>query len=282
MNSAIIANLNQLNLDLIAFVEQKLDTLADELYQLLLQSRQPFIGTDFGTTFSALEAGPPPILKPSVATLEASFREMERRAPHAWPIFKRALDEGTREYQGFPVGHCSVEGAVEAERFGLFLRRYLRGFVLDVGCGPQPVPVYLRDCPLERICGIDPISTAKDHPFLFMPAVCEDIPWQDGSFDVVCSGTTLDHFFLLDVALHEIRRVLRPGGFFVAWISEIPGSPRYDPYLENIQPADQEHLFHIDREWFLPVMADSGFKPIEILAFSRPFKYLYMAFQKPE
>ena len=158
--------------------------------------------------------------------MEDVFALLARRAPAAWPIFKQALDVGTRSYEGFPVGSCSVEGHREAERFGAFITPYLRGYVLDVGCGPQPVPSYLRDYPVALIRGIDPISKPEDHPFEFASAMAEDIPWRDASFDVVCSGTTLDHFFLLDVALKETRRVLKPGGHFVAWISEAPGSAR--------------------------------------------------------
>ena len=112
--------------------------------------------------------------------------------------------------------------------------------------------------------------------------MAEDIPWRDASFDVVCSGTTLDHFFLLDVALKETRRVLKPGGHFVAWISEAPGSAPYDPYRDDIVAADEEHLFHIDRAWFLPMMRELGFEEIEILALSIPFKHLYMSFRKPD
>ena len=277
--------LNAMNADLLAYTERRLAEFAEEYYELLMRSRRAAFA-QYKSPGSAApdkaDCAAPPVRKDHAPALEEVFASLARRAPAAWPVFKQALDVGTRSYEGFPVGSCSVEGHREAERFGAFITPYLRGYVLDVGCGPQPVPSYLRDYPVALIRGIDPISKPEDHPFEFVSAMAEDIPWRDASFDVVCSGTTLDHFFLLDVALKETRRVLKPGGHFVAWISEAPGSAPYDPYRDDIVAADEEHLFHIDRAWFLPMMRELGFEEIEILALSIPFKHLYMSFRKPD
>jgi SAM-dependent methyltransferase/uncharacterized protein YehS (DUF1456 family) len=276
--------LNTMNSDLLTYTERRLAEFAEEQYQLLMQSRRAAFspnGWVSGGSWNRTGQATPPKRKDHAPALQDVFASLARRAPAAWPLFKQALDIGTRSYEGFPVGSCSVDGHREAERFGAFIYPYLRGYVLDVGCGPQPIPSYLSGYPTELIRGIDPISTADEHPFEFVSAVAEDIPWEEASFDVVCSGTTLDHFFLLDVALREIRRVLKPGGHFVAWISEAPGSELYDPYGERLTQADEEHLFHIDRAWFLPVMHELAFEEIEILSFSVPFKHLFMSFRKP-
>jgi SAM-dependent methyltransferase len=276
--------LNAMNADLLAYTERRLAEFADEYYELLMRSRRAAFAQNRSAGALSEKAGcaAPPVRKDNAPALEDVFALLARRAPAAWSVFKQALDVGTRSYEGFPVGSCSVEGHREAERFGAFIMPYLRGYVLDLGCGPQPVPSYLRDYPVALIRGIDPISKPEDHPFEFVSAMAEDIPWRDASFDVVCSGTTLDHFFLLDVALKETRRVLKPGGYFIAWISETPGSAPYDPYRDDIVAADEEHLFHIDRAWFLPMMRELGFEEIEILALSIPFKHLYMSFRKPD
>ncbi|MGE3781346.1 MAG: methyltransferase domain-containing protein [Alphaproteobacteria bacterium] len=275
--------LNTMNSDLLAYTERRLAELAEEQYKLLMQSRQAAAAANGWVRGEARDGAghARPKRSDHAPALHDVFASLARRAPSAWPLFERALDIGTRSYEGFPVGSCSVEGHREAERFGAFIAPYLRGYVLDVGCGPQPIPSYLSDYPVEAIRGIDPISTADEHPFEFVSAVAEDIPWEEASFDVVCSGTTLDHFFLLDVALREIRRVLKPGGHFVAWISEAPGSAPYDPYRDHLTPADEEHLFHIDRTWFLPLMHDLQFEEVEVLSFSVPFKHLFMSFRKP-
>jgi SAM-dependent methyltransferase len=182
-----------------------------------------------------------------------------------------------------PPDSCSTESHPQATLFKAFLRPYLQGCVLDIGCGPQSVPYYLEDYPYERICGIDPISQPEDHPFLFIPGVGEFLPFDDDAFDLVISGTTLDHYYLLDRGLASAFRVLRPGGHFVAWIAEFKGAPKYDPYQAAMnKPYDDEHLFHIDREWFLPMMKNIGFKLTEMIHFELPFNYLLMSFIKPK
>jgi hypothetical protein len=283
-NKGLREMLNAMNAALLAYTERRMTEFADESYELLMRSRlAAFAPNGWASGLARDKVGDtaPPIRKDRTPALEDIFASLARRAPAAWPIFKQALNVGTRSYEGFPVGSCSVKGHREAERFGAFIAPYLRGYVLDVGCGPQPQPSYLRDYPVALIRGIDPISKPEEHPFEFASAVAEDIPWQDASFDIVCSGTTLDHFFLLDVALKEIHRVMKPGGHFVAWISEAPGSKPYDPYRDDITAADEEHLFHIDRAWFLPMMRELGFEEVEILALSVPFKHLYMSFRRP-
>lgn len=214
--------------------------------------------------------------------IEEARRRLQEAAPLNYTLFERSLAVGTASYEGLPPGSCSTERHPLAELFRAFLRSYLRGYVLDIGCGPQPVPHYLAGYPTSLIRGIDPISSQQDHPFEFVSGFGEFLPWHDATFDVVISGTTLDHFYLLDRGLEGAFRVLRPGGRFVAFITEFDGAPRYDPYAAAMAaPFDEEHLFHIDRKWFLPLMAEIGFAALEVLHFELPFNYLFMSFEKP-
>ncbi len=213
-------------------------------------------------------------------TLEEAFARLQAAAPESFPAFRACLDAGTRSYEGLPATSCSTGQHAQSLLFQAFLRPYLRGHVLDIGCGPQPVPSYLEGFPVGRIFGIDPISSSADHPFAFVPGVGEFLPFEDGVFDVLVSGTTLDHYFLLDRGIAEAARVLRPGGHFVAWIAEFAGAPPYDPYAGAAVPFDEEHMYHIDRAWFLPMMEQAGFATAEVIAFRRPFNYLFMSFAK--
>ena len=213
--------------------------------------------------------------------LEQVFARLQQAAPENWEAYLACLDVGTRSYEGLPATSCSTEHHVQSLLFQAFLRPYLRGHVLDIGCGPQPVPSYLAGYPHERIVGIDPISSAENHPFTFVSGVGEHLPFEDAAFDVAVSGTTLDHYYLLDRGLSEAARVLRPGGHFVAWITEFAGAPAYDPYAGPVPPYDAEHMYHIDRAWFLPLMEQAGFVQAETIAFKRPFNYLFMSFVKP-
>jgi hypothetical protein len=95
-----------------------------------------------------------------------------------------------------------------------------------------------------------------------------------------CTAQTLDHYYLLDKGLEEAARVLQPEGHFVAWITEFVGAPPYDPYAAPVESFDSEHMYHIDRAWFVPLMSRYGFEPAEIVHFKLPFNYLFMSFVK--
>ncbi|OHB69191.1 MAG: hypothetical protein A2V70_02130 [Planctomycetes bacterium RBG_13_63_9] len=198
------------------------------------------------------ESSPVESLAPTREPRELSdcLEKLDELAPHAFPIWRELLDVNADTYLDFPIHSCSVEGHPMAEMFRCFLKPYLGGAVLDVGCGPQPVPYYLLDYPVERMAGVDPLPPAAPHPFVFVHGVAEFLPWEDQTFSVVVVGTSLDHVLLLDRALGEIRRVLKPDGHLVTWVSFIPGAARYDPYSPDVQKVDDYHLFHFDRPWF--------------------------------
>jgi len=91
-------------------------------------------------------------------------------------------------------------------RYFQALQLHILGKVLDVGCGPYAIPLYLQDYPTQLISSIDPLEPFETHPFEFVRGFAEFLPWNDSTFDVVIAATTLDHVIALDVALSEIRR----------------------------------------------------------------------------
>ena len=149
----------------------------------------------------------------------------------------------------------SVVGNERAERFALFAAAFLRGHILDVGCGAAAVPVYLQSrmhAP-QTITGIDPIPA--EHPFTFRQAMAEQLPFVPNRFDTVVCATTLDHLAHpshVPLALREIRRVLKPGGRFVSWETTVPLGD---------DGADAQHQFRFTNDWLFHRFADF-FRPV--------------------
>lgn len=213
-----------------------------------------------------------PAIRADAKSFAESLAALEPLAPHAFAVWKPLLDVNATCYEGFPTHSCSVAGHKMAALFGCFLSPLLRGAVLDIGCGPQPVPSYLLDYPVSSIAGVDPL--AAEHPFLFHQGVAEFLPWDDGAFDVVISATSLDHVLLLDLSLEEFRRVLKPDGRFVTWVSFTAGAPEYQPYLANVGRYDEFHLFHFDRPWFEAWM-QRYFRIDEAFQFEAPYNQAF-------
>jgi SAM-dependent methyltransferase len=211
-----------------------------------------------------------------VAPMSEQFDHLRQLAPQAFALWRQLLEVNGETYMGFPIHSCSVGGHPMATLFRFFLAPYLRGRVLDIGCGPQPVPVYLEDHPVEALYGIDPLGEADEHPFHFAKGLAELLPWVDRQFNTVVAATTLDHVLLLDKVFEEVVRVLSDDGIFVVWVSFFPGAKPYDPYQKSVEKVDDYHLFHFDREWFMKVI-EPFFTLFEEFTFDPPETSSFLA-----
>jgi SAM-dependent methyltransferase len=237
-----------------------------ELRLELMQQRR-VLGTQGGGPVRRAGRAPPP--RADAPSLEACMAELREAAPAAFDLWQRLSERAAAEYDALGQTSCSVTGHVLAEAFGGFVAPYLRGTVLDVGCGPQPLPVYLSDHPVELIAGIDPLLPVATHPFTFARGVAEMLPWDDASFDIVIAATSLDHVLLLDRSLDEARRVLRPDGRFLVWIAVVDGAAAYDPRAARVSAVDDFHLFHFGTDW-AETMFESRFVIEEKFCFRPP------------
>lgn len=99
--------------------------------------------------------------------------------------------------------------------------------VLDLGCGTgNLISLLLEEFPGARISGVDPSRGMREvceERFAEKPDVeikggnAQDIPYPDGSFDLIVSSLALHHVppeLKPDMA-EEIARVLEPGGRFI-------------------------------------------------------------------
>lgn len=208
--------------------------------------------------------GSKPELLDNFLTLEDSLAKLEGIVPEAYAIWIELFKNGEKEYFTDPVHNLVVKGSAWEKTFDCFLRLYLDkpGYLLDIGCGPQAVPYYLRNYPIEYIYGIDPLPPFEEHPFKFAQNIAEFIPYKDESFEYIISATSLDHVLLLDKALDEMYRVLKQDGVLLIWAStgenyienpweEIEG---YNPYRKDIKAVDKCHMFHIGPCWFETMM----------------------------
>lgn len=195
---------------------------------------------------------PPPT---RVQPLERQRESLRARAPRAFALWDAATAHAERIYRSQPEGSLSTENNIGARRFCNFIAPLLTGRVLDIGCGSIAVPRYLAGYPHASIAGIDPFGDPAEHPFRFVRSFAEFLPWDDATFDRVVAATSLDHVLLLDETFDEIRRVLKPDGLLLIWISFVPGARPYDPFSEQLRAEDEFHVFHFDRPWFDPLFA---------------------------
>lgn len=94
--------------------------------------------------------------------------------------------------------------------------------ILDLCTGTGDIAGFLKKkFPQTKITGVDfseemlKIAQRKHKGITFMQADCLKLPFPDASFDLVTISFGLRNTANYDTAVHEISRVLRPGGIFV-------------------------------------------------------------------
>lgn len=271
-------------------VVNHVEAMRQSLVNSLSELRQSMVSDELQRRLllhEALRAGmsPPEIeivrVPPPVADhmLERSFAELEARYPRLFPVWRKLLVNGEEAYRHNPEASVSVYDNPGSVKFRAFCLPSLKGTVLDIGCGPLPVPIYLDGYDLAAVAGIDPFGSEKAHPFTFARAIAEDIPWQEAAFDNAVVATSLDHLLDLELGLREIARVIKPNGRLLAWVFFVPGAKRYDPVTSDGETLDKFHLFHFDKPWFLE-MITKHFAVLEEINIDN-FSYFYRFLRKP-
>lgn len=130
--------------------------------------------------------------------------------------------------------------------------RGLHGNVLDVACGTGDMIVSLvkRGC---TVTGVDisekmlnvarqklTRSSVKDGGVCLQKADAEHLPFDDNTFDAVTCAFGVRNFVHLEQGLHEMLRVLKPGGRMVILELATPDSalvrPFYNIYTKHVIP----------------------------------------------
>jgi SAM-dependent methyltransferase len=154
------------------------------------------------------------------------------------------------------------------------------GLVCDVAAGTGIFTRQLLSAGLE-VTAVEPVEGMRRQFHADTPAghvvdgTAEDLPFADGSFDVVTAAQAF-HWFDAPVALAEIRRVLRPGGWLFmvwnerdhaeAWIREWTTVVDSLSLGEGVRPYHR----HQDTDWAAVVAEAGGFGPVESTVYDNP------------
>jgi len=129
--------------------------------------------------------------------------------------------------------------------------------ILDAGCGTgRNLAEYANIGAAE---GVEPSQTAVDfcraRGYAVQMAPLEKLPFDEGAFHLACASDVLEHIADDGAALRELRRVVRPGGAFLATV------PAYD-WMWSHHDDSHHHVRRYTRSRLLARVSENGWRPV--------------------
>ncbi|MBV9880022.1 MAG: class I SAM-dependent methyltransferase [Gemmatirosa sp.] len=117
--------------------------------------------------------------------------------------------------------------------------RYLRGHLLNAGCGTRDVAAFFRASGVTRVTRYD---IASDDPDVILGPL-EATPFESATFDAVLCNAVLEHVTSAEDSIRELARVVKPGGYVVVAV----------PFLQPFHAAPTDY-----RRYTADGLADLG------------------------
>jgi ubiquinone/menaquinone biosynthesis C-methylase UbiE len=142
--------------------------------------------------------------------------------------------------------------------------------VLDMGCGaghvsfaaaPHVGSVVAYDLSSDMLRTVAQEARKRAHQnILTRQGRAESLPFQDASFDFVCTRYSAHHWTEIRTALKEARRVLKPGGGLIVTDTCAPENPLFDTHLQAIELLrDESHVRNYSPAEWNSMLTEAGF-----------------------
>lgn len=155
-----------------------------------------------------------------------------------------------------------------AKRCRFVTRHKREGALLDVGCATGTFLRGMQTCGAWELYGVEINETAaemarKRYDFDVFTGTLEQASFPDGSFDAVTLWDVLEHLHYPLDSLHEIHRILKPGGVVVI---RVPNANSWDarifgPYWAGLDAP--RHLYVFTPTTLTQLLSHSGFDVVD-------------------
>jgi ubiquinone/menaquinone biosynthesis C-methylase UbiE len=136
---------------------------------------------------------------------------------------------------------------------------------LDLGVGDGRLATHVK---ATKLTGADVSQVALDRARTRLPEAelvlvepDEPLPFPDNAFDLVTCIETLEHIRDVQLALSEIRRVLRPGGLLAL---TTPAAARWRVLLHGLEHPFSPHVRAFTKQSLRTTLETMGFHILEL------------------
>ena len=134
--------------------------------------------------------------------------------------------------------------------------KYLKGELIDIGCGTKPYKDLLAPYITKHI-GVDHESTLHDQSNIDLLGTAYKIPVEDASFDSAICTAVLEHLEEPELALRECHRVLKSGGTAIYSV----------PFIWHLHEEPRD-FYRYSKYGLKYLFEKSGFEVVELKALS--------------
>jgi SAM-dependent methyltransferase len=136
--------------------------------------------------------------------------------------------------------------------------------VLDAGCGSgrtlEELAPYGEVHGIELDPGAAEFARSRGRGEVQIGRL-EELPWEDGSFDLITCLDVIEHTPDDRVTLRELRRVSRPGGFLLATVPAYQG-------LWSTHDVANHHYRRYSRSRLRAAASDAGWRVVRLTSFN--------------
>lgn len=142
------------------------------------------------------------------------------------------------------------------ERFLSLCTKYVKGSIIDIGCGKKPYAPILKPYVTEHI-GVDHEATFHDKSNVDIFGTAYEIPVESNRFDSAVCTAVLEHLEEPEQAIRECLRVLRNGGYAIYSV----------PFIWHLHEEPRD-FFRYSKHGLKYLFEKAGFNTIEIVPLS--------------
>lgn len=142
------------------------------------------------------------------------------------------------------------------KKFDELSAKYLKGKMIDIGCGAKPYKEMLSNYVDEHI-GVDHEETSHDKSNIDLFGTAYNIPVDDNFFDSAICTAVLEHLEEPEIAIGECYRVLKPDGVVIYSV----------PFIWHLHEEPRD-FFRYSKYGLKYLFEKKGFQVVEITPLS--------------